>query len=278
MELLQLRYFLEGAKTGSFAKTAEKFMVPASSVSASIRRLEDELGQKLFSRTANRVTLNENGKHLLETVSPFLRELDQTVNDIANPPDRQVFRLLVLSYRHPITDLIVEYRKKHPGAIFDLCMDYNIENFRDYDIIIGTSDLDFPGYSHFDLRTYRIYLKVADNHPLRGKNLTLSQLREQPFATMGGNMHNIIVSACKRVGFTPNIIATVNDTMCYNKLIRNSDVIGHRRSADHSPAPGFAHLNVTDFNEYQSIRVYYKEPANAGSIKNFLEFLKAAHT
>ena len=34
MELLQLRYFYESAKNENFAKTAEKYMVPASSVSA----------------------------------------------------------------------------------------------------------------------------------------------------------------------------------------------------------------------------------------------------
>ena len=41
MELLQLRYFFESAKNENFAKTAEKYMVPASSVSASVKRLED---------------------------------------------------------------------------------------------------------------------------------------------------------------------------------------------------------------------------------------------
>ena len=47
MELLQLRYFYESAKHENFAKTAEKYMVPASSISASVKRLEDELGCKL---------------------------------------------------------------------------------------------------------------------------------------------------------------------------------------------------------------------------------------
>ena len=38
MEILQLRYFYESAKTGSFARTAEAFMVPTTSVSASVKR------------------------------------------------------------------------------------------------------------------------------------------------------------------------------------------------------------------------------------------------
>ena len=54
MELLQLKYFYESAKNENFSKTAEMFMVPTSSVSASIKRLEKEfapaveLGMKSF--------------------------------------------------------------------------------------------------------------------------------------------------------------------------------------------------------------------------------------
>ena len=61
MEFLQLRYFYESAKNESFALTAKKHMVPTSSVSASVKRLENELGTKLFDRSSNRITLNEKG-------------------------------------------------------------------------------------------------------------------------------------------------------------------------------------------------------------------------
>ena len=274
MEMLQLRYFIESAKNGSFSKTAKKYRVPTSSVSASIRRLEQELGQKLFSRTSNRVTLNENGARLQVVAEAALSELDQVANDIANPPDSRVVRLLVLSNRHQISNFIIEYRAKHPNISFDICIDNHEMNYGDYDIIVGTSDLSFPEYARFTLREYRIYLQTADTNPLVGKTLTLAQLREQPFVTMGGNMHDTIVSACQRAGFTPNVIAKINDSMCYNKFLRTGEVIGHRRDTHNRPATGMAYLNVLDFKEYQNICVFYKKDANTGSIKNFLEFLK----
>ena len=62
MELLQLKYFCDAAQTENFSKTAEKFMVPVSSVSQSIKRLETELGNPLFARTKNRIQLNSTGK------------------------------------------------------------------------------------------------------------------------------------------------------------------------------------------------------------------------
>ena len=65
MELLQLKYFYESANTESFTKTAQRHLIPVSSVSASIKRLEKELGCKLFDRTSNRIKLNQNGKRHL---------------------------------------------------------------------------------------------------------------------------------------------------------------------------------------------------------------------
>lgn len=274
MELLQLRYFLDSARSGSFARTAEKHMVPASSVSASIRRLEQELGQKLFDRSSNRVALNENGKRLQKTVELIFSELDQTVCDIQYPQDKRAIRLLVLSFRHSITEYIIEYRQKHPGVVFEACINYEEENFANFDIIIGTPDPRYSDYAQFGLCKCGVFLQVAAGHPLCGKALTLSQLRNQPFVTMGGNMHQIVVSACEKAGFTPNVIAKVNDSSCYTKLLRSGGAIGHRRDTGDGPREGFAYLNVTDFHEHQSICVYYKEAAATGNIKNFLEFLK----
>ena len=68
MEILQLKYFLDSAEHGSFSLTAKKYMVPTTSVSASVRRLEEELGYKLFDRHANKITLNENGSRLKDAL------------------------------------------------------------------------------------------------------------------------------------------------------------------------------------------------------------------
>ena len=48
MKLLQLKYFHESALSGSFLHTTAKFKVPVTSVSASVKRFEAELGVKLF--------------------------------------------------------------------------------------------------------------------------------------------------------------------------------------------------------------------------------------
>ena len=87
MELLQLKYFYESAKSESFAKTAEKYMVPTSSVSASVKRLETELGAKLFDRSCNRITLNDNGKKFQQSLCTIFDELDRAVDKVSSAPE-----------------------------------------------------------------------------------------------------------------------------------------------------------------------------------------------
>ena len=76
MELLQLRYFVHAARTENFSRTAAFFMVPQSSVSQTIKKLEGELGVQLFTRRGNRVFLNEKGRSFYEVVSAALSQID----------------------------------------------------------------------------------------------------------------------------------------------------------------------------------------------------------
>ena len=86
MEILQLKYFYESAKNQSFSKTAQKYMVPVSSVSASVKRLEKELRTSLFNRTGNRITLNEKGEQFFLSTKRALDELYSGVNAVLEEP------------------------------------------------------------------------------------------------------------------------------------------------------------------------------------------------
>ena len=119
MELLQLRYFYESAKNENFAKTAEKYIVPPSSISASVKRLEEELGCKLFERRSNRIVLNENGKKLHNSLAVVFDELDGVIDEIReNKPKQKEIRVLVLAMREYVSGLILEYQKLHPEVHF----------------------------------------------------------------------------------------------------------------------------------------------------------------
>lgn len=273
MELLQLRYFYDTARYGSIKKTADKYMVPASSVSAAIRRLEGELGKQLFDRTSNRIVPNENGMRLKKSLDKIFSELDQTVTDITCPVDDTRIKLLVRTMREKMTGYIIEYRKKHPNVVFEFVMAFENVDFADYDVIIDVHSEKYADYDWFEMRREQVRFCVSTDHPLAGKELTLKQLKDQSFLTMGGNIEAFIEKACADAGFTPNVVARINDIACYRKMMLSGIGIGYRRDHGNNMIEGLCYLNVTDFKLIQRMCVYYRKDID-GPVRNFVEFLR----
>jgi LysR family cyn operon transcriptional activator len=64
MTLQQLRYFLAACEHGSFTAAASSLLIAQPSVAEQIRRLEQEIGVRLFVRSGRRLTLTEAGREL----------------------------------------------------------------------------------------------------------------------------------------------------------------------------------------------------------------------
>ncbi len=284
MEILQLRYFFESAKNQSFSKTAEKYMVPLSSVSAAIKRLEKEFGCPLFERYSNRVELNENGQKLQNSLCIIFNELSNVQHTLApdNTKDTREVKVGVGVSRRKITDMIIEYQTSHPGIAFRTIFDFLTTNAEDFDIIIDDDPSQYPKHEKFELFSRRIRLVAAANHPLCDKKIYLKQLCNQPFISFGeySNTYRILLNACKREGFTPNVVVQTNDLLCYYKYVDAGIGIGigiGTARDDTSNKIGDERakfLNVIDFIERQTGYVFYKPNSAYGNILDFLNFLR----
>jgi LysR family glycine cleavage system transcriptional activator len=73
-----LRVFWAAARHGSFVKAASELHVTPSAVSLQVRQLEDELGLKLFERTARGLALTASGQRLLPDVASAFERLQDS--------------------------------------------------------------------------------------------------------------------------------------------------------------------------------------------------------
>jgi DNA-binding transcriptional LysR family regulator len=124
MELYQLRTFLTVADEGHLTRAAEKLFTSQPAVSGQIRALEEELGIRLFERSAKGMTLTAAGvrmrdqaRRIVEAARDFKQQAEGLRKEVAgelilglnNSPE--ILRLM------PILRILTE---QHPSLAYDL--------------------------------------------------------------------------------------------------------------------------------------------------------------
>ncbi|WP_028065050.1 LysR family transcriptional regulator [Solirubrobacter soli] len=121
MELRQFEAFVAAAEEGGITRAADRLHVVQSAVSASLRRLEAELGTPLFERHARGVQLTDAGRALLPHARAALgaAEAAREAVDAVRGGLRGVVRLGIMqsqSSRVSVPGILREFRDLHPGV------------------------------------------------------------------------------------------------------------------------------------------------------------------
>lgn len=78
MTIQQCKYVLKIAQCGSFNEAAKALFVAQSSLSVSVKTLEQELNIKIFERSGNGVFLTEDGKAFF----PYAQQIVQLNDEV----------------------------------------------------------------------------------------------------------------------------------------------------------------------------------------------------
>jgi LysR family nitrogen assimilation transcriptional regulator len=82
MDAVLIRAFMAIVQSGSITRASERLGIAQPSLSQQLLRLEDELGVKLFKRTARGVTLTEGGRVFEEHGRNILRDMARAKDDL----------------------------------------------------------------------------------------------------------------------------------------------------------------------------------------------------
>jgi len=82
VDFLGLEAFLSIAERGSFQRAASHLNLSQTAISHRMRKLEEDLGVKLFARTTREVTLTRAGIDFLPKAKKAIAELEQSFDDL----------------------------------------------------------------------------------------------------------------------------------------------------------------------------------------------------
>src|SRR5207253_1308253 len=95
MQIHQLRYFCAVARTGSFTRAAQHEHLAQPSLSQQVRKLEDELGSRLFDRLGRSVRLTQLGEAFLPRAEAILRQLADAKTEIQEMAGTERGKLMI---------------------------------------------------------------------------------------------------------------------------------------------------------------------------------------
>ena len=221
MELLQLKYFCDAAKTLNFSKTARKYTVPPSNISQSIKRLELDLGYPLFLRHANKILLSERGKIFYEKISRALNLINEAATEIKDDGRTGTVTISINSNRRLIMEVIEKFKKDYPAVNIKTAYFGNLEE-EDYNIIIDAENDDFSEYEKEILFSEDIALAVnSESHLASISKIDISSLAGEPFITMDdkASMYKLTKEICRENGFEPKIALQSDDPTFVRKCV-----------------------------------------------------------
>lgn len=217
MEMHQLRYVVAVARTGNFSRAAELCHVAQPSLSEQIRKLEEELGERLFNRTQRATRLTAYGETFLRRALRILEEAEAAKREAADAQRllRGTLTLGVLPTIAPylLPDVLPAFLAKFPGVAIVVQEDTTARLLRlahhgEVDFVLASQPIRDQRCEVLELFTEELLLALPPGHPLTRKQVVrMEDLEHERLIVMkaGHCLSDQVLGFCEQRGVRPHI-------------------------------------------------------------------------
>ncbi|MFJ5761958.1 LysR family transcriptional regulator [Neobacillus sp. NPDC093182] len=205
MNIEQLEYVVEVAKTKSISIASENLKISQSGISRSISNLENELGMKLFNRSKSGTLLTEDGEKIVKIAFEIVSKL-QLLKEEAQEITTSIHGKLKISSSPSVMTLLLKviplFKKDYPGVKLEITEQPEneiIDDIRNNRIDIGLVYINENIQNSNDLKygtlvSGKLNVCVNKNSPLSlHHTLSPKEILDQPLAMFNGvNMKKFI--------------------------------------------------------------------------------------
>lgn len=190
MDFDQLTTFLEVAKLGSFSRAGQKVYRSQSAVSAQIRQLEHEYGDRLLDRSGKDVTLTPAGRVIFAYAERLLQLRDQSRMAVADQgaTPRGTLRIGAneATCLYVLPDVFAKYTGLYPGVQISIYRNFTykiVEKLEggSLDVGIVTLPVKSARLKVFPIFRDQLFWMVSSQSSLaKDQVLPLSEIAKQP--------------------------------------------------------------------------------------------------
>jgi len=235
MEIRQLRYFLDIARTEHLTQSAQNLFVTQSTLSHGLRQLEQELGVALFDRLGRGLRLSQAGEEFRAYALRALREVEAGRMALAELDGLRSGRLTVgafPTFLDSVSVTVAAFNRAHPGVAVE------VRSLRagaiEQQLLGGELDLGVGAHpsEHSDIETEhlfdeRLLLVVGPGHALAARRtLPLRSLDGVALALLPRSftMRRQLDEGLRQAGAVPDVQVEMEPVESLLSLCRHSQL------------------------------------------------------
>jgi DNA-binding transcriptional LysR family regulator len=287
MELRHLRYFVAVAEELHFRRAAERLYVAQPAVSEQIRKLEEELGVRLFDRTQRSVSLTAAGSAMLDEARRVLRqaELAQLAARNAGSSAVEQLRIGFLAGSLPTGVPLALQRLSESANPVNVQLETGpalrlIDDVRAERLDAAVVSLPAPtnGLQTTRLGEERAVAVLPISHPQSSRQaIELEQLSPERIVLLARDanpaFHDAIVFVCHETGLSPTLVE-VGEPRVEHALLAVAAGAGMAllpaSAANHYSAPGVSFLPLDGAQPVTETAVVSRKDSEHAATSTFL--------
>ena len=236
MEFSEIETFIAVASAESFSRAAENLGYSQSAVTVHIKKLERELGVRLFDRLGKRISLTGQGQLFYEKAVQISNQMKSLKPAMMQPgePDGLLRIGTIESLCSAIfPDIVNRFHSRFPLVKLDITTDTPdnlldmLKNNRLDIIYILDERINLPWTAADLAEEERVVFAAGSGHPLAGKTCGIEELLTYPICLTekDSNYRKVLESRLNDMNITIMPTFSSNNTDLLLNLIEHSDAV-----------------------------------------------------